>query len=185
MMDEYRIAKRLSYIGKQSKKAGQQYNKKYGKDNWKIGWKWGEDILSREEALNHYETSYVEYFRNNPERLNWLLERASDVYDIAPSDVHSGYDYNKQQGKAFHLQDIAIRRAVRDLGEEFRGDHLVQVRQKDCEGVRFNPGIIPFYKPEMIESPKAKGWWKATSIEGFWQSNKVLLVLDEDKTGNK
>ena len=141
-------------------------------------WVWGDGHIDRDDALGHYEDAYVHYLDRNPDRLEWLVSNASDVYDISPRDVRSGLDYGIQQEKATHLQDVAIRRAVKRLGREFAGDRLIQVRHLRGEGGTFNPGVVPFHMPEMIVKPHLSGWWKEDSIEDFYQSNKILQIRD-------
>ena len=74
------------------------------------------------------------------------------------------------------MQDIAIRRTVLRLGRKFEGDHLVQIRGRDSEGAKYNPGFVPFHLLDMIVKPSLTGWWQENSIEDFYQSNKVLQV---------
>ena len=72
-----------------------------------------------------------------------------------------------------------MRRCLMRLGTWFRGDHLVEIRGRDSEGFRLNPGQIPFHLPEMIVQPEQTGWWEPGSVESFWQANKVLQVREK------
>lgn len=161
-----------------------KWDAKYGKGKWRIAWLWGDDALTLEGALAQYEEGYLEYFKSNPDRLDWLVKTARDVYDMEPSDVDSGEDYAVQKGRATHLQDIAVRRAVKRLGRKFEGAELVQIRGKGTSGGFLSPGELPFHMPEIIAAgdlakPKARPWWNPGTIEDFYQSNKVLQVLQE------
>tara|TARA_Y100000310_G_scaffold1987_1_gene2486 strand:- start:1068 stop:1616 length:549 start_codon:yes stop_codon:yes gene_type:complete len=180
----YRDVKRVGYVGKKRNRAIRELNERYGKGNWRIVWRWAEDVIEREEALTHYEGSYVKFFDENQGELDWLVRTASDVYDMSPNDIYSGTNYDRNQRGATHIQDIAIRRAVIALGREFEGDHLVQIRENK-EGGRLNPGRVPFYMPEMVVRPKLRGWWNSDSIEDFWQSNKVLQAKVREKRRTK
>ncbi len=136
----WRDSRRPGYVGGGKARAKQELTARYGKGRWRIVWVWGDGHIDRDEALGHYEDAYVHYLDRNPDRLEWLVSNASDVYDISPRDVRSGLDYGIQQEKATHLQDIAIRRAVMRLGREFAGDRLIQVRHLRGEGGTYNPG---------------------------------------------
>ncbi|MDO8804893.1 MAG: hypothetical protein Q7R35_10705 [Elusimicrobiota bacterium] len=148
-------------------------------DDWRKAHRFGKVSLSREEALEHYEEAYYQYFKADRDILVWLTETASDVYDTSQSNIIAGKDYSMQETKATHLQDIAIRNAVRRLGVAFKGKRNLKVRGKDSPGYRLNPGNVPFHLPDMILKPARKGWWKPGTIEDFWQSNKVLEVKKE------
>lgn len=172
----WRTVERPGYFGKKRNEFIADFNRKYGPDNWRIAYIWGERVIDREMAVQLYEDAYYLFFLANPEKLAWLINRASDVYDSAPSNVTSGLDYLVQETVNHHLQDIAIRRSMIRLGLDFRGDHLVEVRGRDSEGYAFNPGIIPFHIEEMIHRPPLTGWWRPGSVEDFYQSNKILQI---------
>ncbi|MFH1377110.1 MAG: hypothetical protein ABIH25_05745 [Candidatus Woesearchaeota archaeon] len=176
----YRTSRRIGYVGKRKKAAIREFNEKYGKGNWRIAWQWEDKTIEREEALSHYEDAYLYFFESNPEELEWLINTASDIYDISPNDVNSGLDYSKNQRGATHIQDITIRRVVNRLGKNFDGNRLLQVR-RGGEAERYNPGIVKFHKPEMIIQPRIRGWWKPNTIEDFWQSNKILQVKNKKR----
>ncbi|NHJ32908.1 MAG: hypothetical protein FK732_08600 [Asgard group archaeon] len=175
-IDDWIILGRPGYAGKKKKLRRKELHDKYGEGNWKFAHLVNDKLHSREEALEFYETSYFHYFQNNPEILEWLITYAKDVYDTAPSNVHSRLDYSIQETDAAHLHDIAIRRSIKKLGKEFQGNALLEIRGEDSEGFILSTSQIPFHPPELILKPQLKGWWNKNSIESFWQSNKVLLV---------
>ncbi len=111
-----------------------------------------------------------------------MLNTASDVYDTSPTNVEAGFDYEKQETPNNHIHDVAIRRAVLRLGQWFHGDHLMHVRWVESEGFRINPGVVPFHLPHLIVPGEindygGKGlWWRANTIEDFYQRNKILEV---------
>jgi len=75
-----------------------------------------------------------------------------------------------QENDSNHYQDIALRRNLLRLGRVFEGDHLVEVRAKESEGFRFQPGQVAFHLPHLIVKPHVRGWWLPGSVEAFWQS---------------
>lgn len=162
-------------FGKKRDAMFRSWDQRFGKGNWRVRWLWGDRALSLAEALRMYENGYYQWFRRNPERVEWLLARASDVYDNDPSNVKAGFDYFAQETSSNHYQDVAIRRALRRLKKRFRGDHLVEIRGQRSEGGFLSPGEIPFHRPEMIHDTWFD-WWKKGSIEDFWQRNKVLVA---------
>lgn len=170
---------RPGYVGHRHRKRVGQLNRQFGEENWRISYQWHDSVMDRDAALGHYEDAYYESLKNRPEVLDWLCHTASEVYDIAPSNVESGLDYSRQECSAVHLQDIAVRRCLKRLSRRFEGDHLVQIRGHESEGYRLNPGRVPFHAPEQILKPSLSHgtWWEENSIEDFWQSNKVLQVL--------
>ncbi|MHA1211723.1 MAG: peptidyl-tRNA hydrolase, partial [Candidatus Heimdallarchaeota archaeon] len=176
ILDEWVIIGRPGYSGKKKMIKRKEINSKFGEGNWRIAHLVEDKLLTRDEALRHFELSYLKYFNENPELLEWLLEYASDVYDTAPSNIESGLDYSIQETEAAHLHDISIRRVVKELSKKFRGEALLQIRGEDGDGYVLTTGIVPFYKPNLILKPPLKGWWKKNSMEAFWQSNKVLAV---------
>ena len=148
----------------------------YGAGHWRTAFRWGQRLISYDEALMLYEDAYLAFFKQNPDDLDWLCQTASDVFDNSDSNVLCGTDYSAQEAMSTHLQDIAVRSCLIRLGRVFEGDHLVEIRDRHSEGFRLNPGQIMFHRPELIVQPEHRSWWKEGSIESFWQANKVFLV---------
>ncbi len=176
VVDNRIILGRFGYSRKKQSVRRTELTEKFGKENWEISHLYDNKLLSREETLEHIENSYVEYFKNNKEILEWLVTYASNVYDSNPSNVDSGLDYTIQETQAVHLYDIAIRRALMKLDKVFKGKQLLEIRGEDSEGFILSAGQVPFYRPKMILKPQLKGWWNKDSIESYWQSNKILVV---------
>lgn len=172
------LAGRGGYVGSGRARRQKANDRLFGSGNWQMAHVWQNRVIDRTEALALYEEAYFEHFSRNPEVVDWLCRTASEVYDLAPSNVESGEDYARQECTAVHLQDIAVRRCLRRLSRRFEGDHLVQIRGHDSEGYRLNPGVVPFHDPSGILRPSLApdNWWETDSIEDFWQSNKVFLV---------
>ena len=182
----WEIIERPGYFGLKRNELYDKWNNEFGISNWKISWVWGSQIIEKPEAIQLYEDAYYEYLKQNPDVLDWLISTSSDVYDTAPSNIYSKFDYNIQETPRNHLHDIAIRRSVLRLGVWFKGEELIQVRNPGTKGERLNPHFIPFHKPEMISKEEIKDycgkgyWWRnlgiKNSIEEFYQSNKLLLI---------
>lgn len=173
---EWRIVKRPGYFGKKRDEIEGDFNRRYGPGNWRLAYVWGKLVIERGFALQIYEDAYYMHFFFNPDVLAWLIGTASEVYDTAPSNVASGFDYNLQETPNNHIHDISIRRAVARHGFSFMGDHLMEIRGNNSEGKNLSPGVVPFHADSLIYQPPIKGWWRPGSIEDFYQSNKVLQV---------
>ncbi|MBC8495239.1 hypothetical protein H8D36_03740 [archaeon] len=152
-----------------------QYDAKFGNNNWRLAWTWGNQFLDFLGVCQIYEDGY--YHDSFEREAVWqeLLMTASEVWDIQENDVQSGLDYTIQTGPANHLQDIAVRNVIQRRGWEFQGDELIRIRKhEDYWGALMSPGLIPFHQPDLIVQPLLEGWWKPHTIEDFYQSNKVL-----------
>jgi nicotinate-nucleotide adenylyltransferase len=174
--DRWITLSRPSYSGSQKGMRDVRRDEAFGPGRWRTSFEWGDATLRYVDALQLYEDAYLHHLQANPDDLQWLLDTACDVYDNSETNVMSGLDYGVQESGSTHLQDIALRRCVMRLGLSFRGDHLVEVRGRDSEGYRFNPGEIPFHRPDRIVQPAPRSWWRPDSVEAFWQANKVLQV---------
>ncbi len=164
----------LGYVGKKNMAA--ELDQKYGFDKWVRAFFHRGNIIHKEEALVLYEQSYYDFLKDNDGVREWLINTASEVYDIQPSNINSGLDYSIQECSGVHFQDISVRRVLKRLGLKFKGNHLVQIRGYDSEGYVLNPGQVPFHNPEEILDKETKTWWKPNSIEAFYQHNKALLI---------
>jgi hypothetical protein len=168
---------RPGYFGAERDAMHACYNDEYGEDGWRLAWQGDGRLLSRREMSVFYEHSYLVLLRDRADILDELVGVASDVYDDSPTNVASGLDYAKQETDRTHVQDIAIRRAVRGLGRTFVGPELLQIR--DALGdhplsLTLSPGRVPFCRPDLLLAPELEGWWLAGSVESFYQSNKLL-----------
>ncbi|MBN1329892.1 MAG: hypothetical protein JXA54_10495 [Candidatus Heimdallarchaeota archaeon] len=182
ILNDWAILGRPGYAGKNKNSRRLELTSKFGANNWAIFHLVDGRLLTREEALVHYEKSYLIFFNENPEILDWLTSYALEIFDTAPSNVDSKLDYSIQETDAAHLHDIAIRRVLKQLGRDFHGSNLLQIRGESSDGFILTTGQVPFYKPELIINPQLKGWWMRNSIESYWQSNKVLAVKFEKLT---
>lgn len=177
----------LSYTGAIGPVVRASLDARFGSGKWVAANFFAGQVQSRREAIRLYEDAYYEHLKAHPDVLEWLVETASDVYDLAESNVESGDDYGKQECQATHLQDIAIRRALKRLGRRFEGDHLVRIRDRASEGYRLQPGLVPFHRLDLLRRDgqvqrwrnKGGQWWADNSIEDFYQNTKALLVMPE------
>ncbi len=171
---------RPGYLGKDRDERFKEWDALYGRGFWQLGWVWDQYVLCFEEVCSHYEDAYTAFLGHNSEVLNGLVLAASDVFDDNPSNTQSGVDYTKQETNRTHIQDIAIRRALRRLNRQFEGKELIQIRQEKGThllSIILSPGKVPFHKPRFIVEPWLTGWWDPGTVECFYQSNRVLQVM--------
>lgn len=171
---------RPGYLGKHRQEKYLEWDARFGENKWRLIWLWGHQILKFGEVCLVYERAYLEYLKANVDILNQLITTASNVYDDAPSNINSGFDYMIQETERTHIQDISIRRVVKKLGRKFSGDRLIRIRHDKGEqplSMLLSPGTVPFHKPDKILQPWLTGWWNQSTVECFYQSNRVLQVL--------
>lgn len=176
---DWKTIERPGHFGKNRDEFYATFDKKYGKDKWRIAWQWGNQVVPYLTACQIYEDGYYADSLGREKLWKELTRIARDVFDHQESNVKSGLDYLIQEGTATHLQDIAIRRVLLRRGWEFKGDELVQIRShKDFWGKNLSPGKVPFHLPELIVKPQLASWWNINSVEDFYQSNKVLQTRE-------
>lgn len=172
---------RVGYLGKDRDQRFREWDAKFGKNRWRLAWFWKTKHVDFVGVCRIYEASYYHYLRANIDILRQLISTAYDVYDDAPTNVNSGFDYRAQETNRTHIQDIALRRVVARLGEKWQGDQLLQIRDKlgtHPLSITLSPGHVPFHKKEYIIRPWLEGWWDLGSVECFYQSNRSLQVRD-------
>lgn len=174
---EWQVVAVPGFAGRNKTRRDRKNDELYGKGSWKTVFRWGDLLIERVFALQLYEDAYVEFFKRESGKLEWLAQNACDVYDNAESNVDSALDYAIQETNATHLQDIAVRRSLLRLGRPFHGNRLIQIRGPDSEGYALNPGLVPFHMPALIvANDQCPDWAETDSIEAFWQCNKVLVA---------
>jgi hypothetical protein len=124
----WEVIDRPGYLGTSRDEIQSIWNDEYGKDNWRLAWQWGKNIIQKPEALQIYEDGYYEFFKLNNGILEWLVKTASNVYDTSPSNIKAVFSYDIQETPSTHLHDVAIRRAVLRNGTWFKGNHIMHVR---------------------------------------------------------
>ncbi|MBI4918995.1 hypothetical protein HY837_03630 [archaeon] len=175
MTNEFVKVGRPGAIGSRKNEVITNYNKLYGENNWRLIHHINNFPVELPGVLALYEDAYFEYFKVNPEELDFIAENYENCYDNNVSNVNSGFDYTIQEYGGNHYQDIAIRRVLLRNGMWFKGKGLLEIRTSGT-GLKWNPGELPFHLPELIVQPEFKGWWKHRSIESWYQSNKYLEV---------
>ncbi len=186
-MQQWRTLERPGYFGRHRDARYAEYDERFGPGRWRIAWQLGERTGGFQEAVMLYEDAYTAYLGAQAELLEQLVVEASEVYDDAPTNTASGLDYTRQETNRTHLQDIAIRRSLVRLGRVFRGEQLIQIRDAAAAepihplSLALSPARVPFHRPELIVRPYLAGWWTEAgglvSVEGFYQSNKLLQVV--------
>lgn len=175
----WRTISRPGQSGGKKKQLKEMYDNTYGPENWRIMWQWGDDVIDNIFAYQIYEDGYYHDSLKREDLWKELISTASDVYDIEERDIESGLDYLVQNGKATHLQDIAIRRVLFRRGWKFEGDELIKIRShSQYWGKQLSPGRILFHRPELIIKPSLKSWWNEDSIEDWYQSNKIMQIYE-------
>lgn len=184
---------RPGYFGKKRDEKIAALDKEFGKDNWRLRWSIKLPAPHRITRLsfdfeyackNFYELSYLGYLLFNSAELDYICS-FEQVIDNAITNITSGFDYNKQESNATHIQDIAIRKVLKRLGLDFRRPkgamvdekNILVVRGPETNGGHLNPGRVPFIWPHLIEMPSLRPEWAMPwSVEDFWQSNKWIEV---------
>ena len=191
-MDWY-VVGRPGNLGSRRQEVIRNYDLLFGKGQWKHTYRFNDILVKWEEVVDLYEQAYWYYFQNHPDELLWIASNASEVFDNDLSNIDSGLDYNIQEKPGHHLQDIAIRRILRQERLEFLGDEPLEIRMQQ-PGVQWNPGRLHFHDPNLIPFNEIQGWWRKGSIESFYQNARYLEAkaipkeLDADilfVTGNK
>lgn len=188
LSEDHVIVDRVGYVGSKRGEFVDRLNKLYGADGWTIGYVLDGKALSRDEALVLYEKSYEIFLKNNPSITNRLVNEAREIYDTAPSNVESGLDYHKQEDVRSHLQDIAIRRAMKTLGLSFKGDKLMQVREAGSDFPELSPGKVPFALSQdkiILPIQYEADWIQPGSVEDFWQNNKYVFATRTPEVATK
>jgi hypothetical protein len=179
---------RPGFLGRQRPEFTERMDRLFGEGKWSMQHLIRGRLVPHQTALRFYEDAYVQYFKQNPDKLKWLTTNYGNVTDNSPTNVKSGFDYNHQEApqQGNHIHDIAIRNAVRRLNEKFQGREILQVRGKysknqPVEGFQLSPGEISFHRPNLIPSEQFLGrapWWKEGSIEHFYQATRRVVVSD-------
>ncbi|MBL7058938.1 hypothetical protein ISS08_00605 [Candidatus Pacearchaeota archaeon] len=172
-----KLIERPGFLGKEKERKYLEWDERFGKDNWELGWKWGNIIIDFEWACKIYEDAYF-FDSFNRERL-WkkLFSQARDFYDNDKSNVQSRTNYLEQESSSTHIQDISVRRVGIRRGWERDGNELIQIRGPETKGYQLMPGIVKFHIPEMIESPNiVPDWADPLSVEAFYQNNRWLYI---------
>ncbi|VVB78973.1 Uncharacterised protein [uncultured archaeon] len=191
MEDNWRTILRPGYFGKKREEICEQFNKEYGKNNWRLMWEFGGTVVPfynppEISACDYYEDGYFMDSFKRQDLWQELCKTAKEVYDHEESNINAGLDYNNQEPKKpVHLQDITIRRVVKKRGWSFSGNNLIQIRShSDKWGKLLSPGRVPFHIPEIVYQGEIQNissgriWYDQNSIEWAYQQAKILQIKD-------
>ena len=172
----------VGYLGSHRNEVIKRYDESFGKENWRVVWfdKEKKKILDFQRMCTYYERSYHMYLEKNPEPIEFLQSRASNVCAEDASDLESDCNYLIQNGKRTQLLAIAIRNVMSLMKKEFCGQELIYLRgpkmvYRICE--QLDPKVVPFCNPEKIFDP----WYGESerilfSVEDFYQNNRFLQI---------
>ncbi len=158
------VERKIGRAGSEKQRAARQreWDRKYGVDNWAVGYVIGEEFALQEDALESvYYRSYEEHFRNHPEDLHELLALAK-VLRNPHAEATTGVD----------LQVPAIMKYLERHGLELHGQQVVDIgtwqgKRSHPISVRLSPLHI-----RCVLDPKL-------TLEEWWQSKKCLAVWTE------
>lgn len=187
-LSEWKKLRRPGYFGRRRDEIVAGLDAEHGEGGWRLSW--GVSNEKRLEfnaaCIEFYEESYVRFLKNDAKYRTRAQEEMlshicsyGECIDNAMTNIQSGFDYRKQEAFSTHIQDIAVRNALRRLGRKFEGppEKILVIRSADSEGFKYGPGNVPFAWPELIEQPSlCPKWANAGSVEDFWQSNKWIEV---------
>jgi hypothetical protein len=140
-----------------------EWDRKYGEDNWAVGYVIVGSFVLQEEALESiYYKSYEEHFAAHPEDLEELIGTARSLRN-PHAEATTGVD----------LQVPAIMKYLERHGLRLQGTEIVDIgswkgKASHAISVRLSPLHI-----------KATGDPKMT-LEQFWQEKKCLAVWEEE-----
>lgn len=155
------------------------YDEVFGKNKWRIVHQYCGKTLNFLETCKLFEEAYFQDSLNRQDLWLNLMNSGSDVYDLDLTDIESGLNYEIQNGKGTHIQDIAIRNVFVRRNFVFEGQEPIQIRScAKTFGYLLSPYSVKFHKPEHILQPHLDGLWKPDSVESFYQSNKLLQILN-------
>jgi len=155
------MERKLGKAGSTKQQQGRQkeWDRKYGVDNWMVGYVIDDKFITSEEAFDViYYPSYVQHFGKHPEDLEELISTAKGLRN-PHAEATGGVD----------LQVPAIQKYLRENNLALQGDQLMDIGTW---------GNLHSHKLSVRLSPlqiKVIGNDKMT-LEKYWQEKKVLVV---------
>ncbi len=149
---------------KQRQKRQQAWNRKYGEDNWMIGYLIEGEFIIQEDAFDLiYYPSYVQHFQNHPKDLEELIHTAKKLRN-PHADATTGVD----------LQVPAILKYLEEQQLHLQGTELVDIgswknQYSHAISIRLSPLHI-----KVVGNPKM-------TLEKFWQERKCLAIWKEER----
>jgi hypothetical protein len=158
------VERKIGRAGGEKQRAARQreWDRKYGADNWAVGYVIDGEFVLQEQALESvYYRSYEAHFRDHPEDLSELLALAK-VLRNPHAEATTGVD----------LQVPAIMKYLERHGLGLGGNEVVDIGT--WQGERSHPisvRLSPLQLPCVLD-PKL-------TLEEWWQSKKWLAVWSE------
>jgi len=159
------VEKKIGRAGslKQQLSRQQQWDKKYGRDNWRVGYIVEGNFITSDEAFDLiYYPSYEQHFQCHPKDLEELINTAK-ILRNPHAEATGGVD----------LQVPAILRYLREHQLQLKGKEVVDIGTW---------GNLSSHKLSVRLSPlqiKVIGNTKMT-LEKYWQEKKVLVMWDDE-----
>ena len=159
------VQRKIGRAGGEKQRAARQreWDRKYGTDNWAIGYVIEGEFVLQEQALESvYYRSYEAHFRDHPEDLRELLALAR-VLRNPHAEATTGVD----------LQVPTIMRYLERHGLELRGKEVVDIGT--WQGERSHPISVRLSPLHIccVLDPKL-------TLEQWWQARKCLAVWSDD-----
>lgn len=200
---------RPGYLGKKRDDFKAKMDREYGVGNWRLAWETNcfgtHYYFTIERTLLMYEDAYfaficcekvpIKNFKDEITVVRLALDTSSqpplareiaqyaECYDNDVTNVESGLDYQYQEAKSNHYQDVSVRRVLARVGLWFTGrkKELLHIRHDSEQelGQKLSPGRVPFHMPYLVKQPELNGWWNPHTVEAWYQSSKVLQTVGE------
>jgi hypothetical protein len=159
------VERKIGRAGGEKQRQGRQreWDRKYGPDNWAVGYVLDGEFVSQEEALESvYYASYAAHFRDHPEDLRELIGLARTLRN-PHAEATTGVD----------LQVPAIHAYLERDGLRLAGSEVVDIgswqgHRSHAISVRLSPLQIRCVLEARL------------TLEEFWQSRKCLATWAED-----
>lgn len=158
------VERRIGKAGgiKQREARQREWDRKYGEDNWAIGYMIDDEFVRQEDALESvYYKSYERHFAEHPEDLAALIGLAR-VLRNPHAEATTGVD----------LQVPAIMDYLKRHGLALRGREVVDIGT--WNGAASHP-ISVHLSPLTIRCAAEP----ERSLEEFWQHRKVLVLWED------
>ncbi|VTS07646.1 hypothetical protein [Tuwongella immobilis] len=159
------VERKIGRAGGEKQRAARQreWDRRFGADNWAIGYCIEGEFVLQEAALESvYYRSYELHFHHHPDDLHELIALAKRL-----RNPHA------EATTSVDLQVPAILRYLREHGLELRGTELVDIGT--WEGQRSHPISVRLSPLQIacVLDPKQ-------TLEQWWQSKKCLAVWSDD-----